>query len=304
MATTGLGSMHNLADLYAQCLVDHSEIRLLKLAPSRSLTEPLKGELTNGQKLTTDLKYGALSYVWGPPSSEHFILLHDEFKLPITANCDAALRRLRLKYRTRSLWIDAICINQSCDDEKSNQVQQMDQVYVTADRVLVWLGEESDATFRGFKYLGQIALFLKIPLFRRLIDSVILKAPREGPHDSSSPDDYLATQLGLGINSAVRGPYAIRRNMIRQGLDSAWFERMWTLQELLMAQKCLVLRGSATISWFSLHGAFRYLQRSDHLTGLQLAEVVTFCDLWDDFHQDLHLSARKVVKRGTIDHML
>jgi len=38
------------------------------------------------------------------------------------------------------MWIDAICINQGDDEEKSKQVTRMRDVYKLARRVVVWLG--------------------------------------------------------------------------------------------------------------------------------------------------------------------
>lgn len=48
--------------------------------------------------------------------------------------------RFRLPDRVRLLWIDAVCINQHDQDEKSRQIPFMGQIYSGAFRVLVWLG--------------------------------------------------------------------------------------------------------------------------------------------------------------------
>lgn len=40
------------------------------------------------------------------------------------------------------LWIDAICINQSDADEKSQQVRMMTEIYARASLTFVWVGEE------------------------------------------------------------------------------------------------------------------------------------------------------------------
>ena len=47
----------------------------------------------------------------------------------------------------RTLWIDAICINQipgDNDDEKEQQVRAIAKIYAKASRVIVWLGEAAD----------------------------------------------------------------------------------------------------------------------------------------------------------------
>ena len=52
-------------------------------------------------------------------------------------NLEAALRRLRLADRPRTLWIDAVCINQGNDDERAQQVGHMRDIYSYAKRVLI-----------------------------------------------------------------------------------------------------------------------------------------------------------------------
>ena len=58
---------------------------------------------------------------------------------------------------SRTLWIDAICINQSDDVEKSQQVQLMRGIYATADHVLIWTGEEDEHSPPAFAALARFA---------------------------------------------------------------------------------------------------------------------------------------------------
>jgi hypothetical protein len=86
--------------------------------------------------------FDALSYTWGPAVfSEQAILGGTPFWL--TPSCDAALRRLRDSFNLRTVWVDAICINQKDDDEKSSQIRLMRDIYGMAKKVYVWLGESS-----------------------------------------------------------------------------------------------------------------------------------------------------------------
>jgi hypothetical protein len=61
----------------------------------------------------------------------------------VTANCEAALRKLRNRDSERILWIDAICINQDKTLERNHQVTLMRDIYSKASRVVVWLGKAS-----------------------------------------------------------------------------------------------------------------------------------------------------------------
>ena len=44
------------------------------------------------------------------------------------------------------LWVDAICINQAADAEKSHQVNMMGRIYNRAQMVRVWLGSKDDGS--------------------------------------------------------------------------------------------------------------------------------------------------------------
>jgi hypothetical protein len=62
-------------------------------------------------------------------------------KLQVTTNLELALRHLRRENRARTLWIDALCINQENKDEKTIQIQRMQWIYANASPIVVWLGD-------------------------------------------------------------------------------------------------------------------------------------------------------------------
>lgn len=90
-------------------------------------------------------KYYALSYCWGHDMSKTPAIVND-YPLPITQNLEAGLRHLRSRTKTRTLWVDALCINQDDMDERSQQVQIMGSIYSKAARVVVWLGLPTDGS--------------------------------------------------------------------------------------------------------------------------------------------------------------
>jgi len=61
----------------------------------------------------------------------------------IPKNLYAALEALRHRNGSRTLWIDALCIDQSNAEEKSNQIGMMGSIYESASNVVIWLGAES-----------------------------------------------------------------------------------------------------------------------------------------------------------------
>lgn len=64
---------------------------------------------------------------------------------PVTANLHSALRRLRAE-RVDRVWVDALCINQHDDEERSHQVRRMSAIFRKANQVAVWLGDAQDMT--------------------------------------------------------------------------------------------------------------------------------------------------------------
>jgi hypothetical protein len=110
-----------------QSLCASDEIRLLKLSPETSHDAQLCGSLVTYSRSNVP-SYDALSYTWGDPakcfSVETFFGL-----IGIAASLYSALKRLRLPNKIRFLWIDAICINQEDNKEKSAQVRLIRVVF-------------------------------------------------------------------------------------------------------------------------------------------------------------------------------
>jgi hypothetical protein len=120
-------------------------IRILQMLP------PHDGYI---QLRTLDIHHAehVLSYMWGPPSdSMHDIMLNGCI-LPVRRNLFQFLRVASRRYSGIYIWIDAICINQADDAEKSKQVARMDIVY-RAPKTLVWLGDSPELDML-FAYLN------------------------------------------------------------------------------------------------------------------------------------------------------
>jgi hypothetical protein len=125
--------------------------RLLVLYPHASLDAALDCTLTE-VSLNDSPKYRALSYVWGAKFGTQ-PLLCDSSEIHITPNCESALRYLRRKNKTITLWVDAICINQKDTKERGQQVGIMGSIYREAYRVVIWLGAGSKKTARCFSHM-------------------------------------------------------------------------------------------------------------------------------------------------------
>jgi hypothetical protein len=96
--------------------------------------------------------YDALSYTWGDPHPTAVIRLNGRF-FTVRRNLYEFLKQYRSSSETKSIWIDAICINQGDDEERSHQVQQMHKIYRNAHYLQIWLGLGSDETDRAMLFL-------------------------------------------------------------------------------------------------------------------------------------------------------
>lgn len=131
------------------------QMRLLCIAPDE-FTAPLICS-TSTLPLAEPPQYETLSYAWGPPGvSSSSISLNDEtFK--ISVELEAALRWLRLPDTMRYVWIDAICIDQSNIVELNSQVSKMTEIYRSAWRAVVWLGEATSDSDRALAFLREMS---------------------------------------------------------------------------------------------------------------------------------------------------
>lgn len=163
-------------------------IRLLRLLPSEVEPKNLRCELfeyalRRSDKVTRP--YEALSYVWGSEHKPQSIIIDNQcFK--VTQNLYAALLHLQDHDIPRIIWVDAICIDQSNETEKEQQIPLIAEIYAKASRVIVWLGEakdDSDRALEAIRVAGKnsidpskisqlqsqaIAALLQRPWFRRI----------------------------------------------------------------------------------------------------------------------------------------
>jgi hypothetical protein len=149
-----------------QRLSSPRSIRLLTLLPSAVFHAPLDTTLLEvdldgyvGKDSIED--YEALSYVWGSRFGTEAVICEGKTLL-LTPNCRQALRHLRLTDKSRTLWIDAICIDQGeaeeSVEERGVQVALMGEIYAKARSTICWLSEGNEFTGKLLQLLKQIGM--------------------------------------------------------------------------------------------------------------------------------------------------
>jgi hypothetical protein len=200
-------------------------IRLLDLQPGEPGV-PFQGKLRE-ISLDNQITYEALSYTWGTP--EQSSLLHCENStIPLTLNLELALSRLRLVDKTRTLWIDQICINQSDIAERGQQVSLMGDIYRKSAVVIIWIGEEEEDT-----PLATAAIGLLMQCFTN----------SDGMEMSENENPRVIQHVGLLF---VRSKSWIA---LRNMFERPYFRRMWIVQEAVLGKRCLVYCGSHVVAW-------------------------------------------------------
>ncbi|KAI1122865.1 heterokaryon incompatibility protein-domain-containing protein [Nemania abortiva] len=139
--------------------------------------------------------------------------------LQVTSNLELALRSLRRENATRTLWIDALCINQEDKDEKEVQIQRMGWIYANAEFVVVWLG--------GYHGLGES------------VNGCTGGADCAHRRNVQLAFDYIWAVSGwrvfFGWCIGKRKRFLKAREGLRYIARTSWWERQWVIQEVALA---------------------------------------------------------------------
>lgn len=197
---------------------------------------------------STRVQYDALSYCWGLDQRPRWLLRCNDEDLPITIEAYRALQYLRSPSQSVHIWIDAICINQYDDLERSLQIPLMINIYRMADCVHVWLEEHSGYTRLACLFLQVLADMTSTGDPTSIIESTPFEAiTRLNKSTFITPVPcYHRRKLLSGLHDLVSRP---------------WFGRVWVIQEVWAARNILVHCGDVSFSW----GAFA---RCNHMLKL------------------------------------
>lgn len=144
-----------MAFVYQPLRQGSESIRLLDLSASSTWkTGEIVGQLRHvSHSQLPSTHYETVSYLWGNPTPCEITII-DGRRLLVPKNADQALRRLSYPDRARTLWIDAVCINQADKGERAQQVLLMRQIYRTGNANLVFLVHADDDMVERFKHVA------------------------------------------------------------------------------------------------------------------------------------------------------
>ena len=259
-------------------LTSGDEIRLIQLDAGDE-GSPLRANIQY-HHLSENPDYQALSYTWGSsfnqdhpswnlhqvPTIQRYLFMSDGI-IKLTESLYSALLRLRQPAKALIIWADAICIDQSNDEEKAWQIQKMREIYERASRVFIWLGP-SDATSDiamsilqgGYRYLLRTQPY-------RTSDPISANIPQ--PKEGQESDDQhivvsLAKMFGLVRTDTQIPDYPIKA--VANLFNRAYWGRGWCWQEFTVGTKIAIVCGE------------KILEDGDMC-------IQTFLSTWDMFEQ-------------------
>lgn len=222
-------------------LSEPSRIRVLDLHPGQE-HDPISFDLYE-VRLESDPSYEALSYEWKDKRGSVVVQCNGR-SLLITPNLKLALQNIRLGKRARTLWVDAVCINQEDAEERSSQVRMMTAIYKKASTVLMWLGKDSREAEQAIASIPAV-----LSSWDRITASDIFTYTLSTDLERVLEGMELCRKVFATMD--VGGPYSHRADSgAAELLCRSYFTRAWIYQELVLAgARGLVLCGRLSVRW-------------------------------------------------------
>lgn len=190
--------------------------RLLRLLPrSRTDDVPIQCEMIH-ETFASAPPYTAISYHWGNPSPEEMMgILINGSSFKVSPTIHSLLLAERDPKMSTVVWIDSICINQSDNAEKTQQVcQLMRLIFQRAERVIGWLGDNNAS---------------------RSVLALVRDLDRSASSEDSAAEFDRVYWLALAeLEALVLNP---------------WFERVWIIQEVAVSQNLILRHGDDEVAW-------------------------------------------------------
>ncbi|KAK6450642.1 hypothetical protein FP744_10006892 [Trichoderma asperellum] len=219
--------------------------------------------------------YKALSYVWGRGRRDHPKVLVNGYAVKVTNNLETALRHLREEDDDIVLWVDALCINQNSTAERSSQVSQMRSIYSMASQVIIFLGDGSDYSpakpcsgkpprpRQRFGFSDADVSFA-----RQIIDIWRTSALKE-PVQASEMFALLTIMVEFSDSMTLvklladipKAHLAALFEAMRCTLLLPWWDRIWVVQEAVVAENLTVRYSNVEVSWEFLVEVAKVLSR-------------------------------------------
>ena len=223
------------------------EIRLLILYPG-NFNDKIRISIHTAHLTNPPPRYEALSYAWGSEDNPELIPIDSAYSLPVTPNLACALRHLRSgdpASPPRTLWVDAVTIDQTNIPERSEQVPLMGEIYSRAEHVVIWVGPEvvGDDSRCALRLLAKAAHLVRVDWYNSAIypSEEAQEAVRRG-------GDPALLDWGT-VKVTLREIGKREQRALWRFFRRLWFERLWVRQEMKLAKKKTLVCGRMKMEW-------------------------------------------------------
>lgn len=255
---------------------EKAEIRLARFATKCSEDQQprISLELESVSLADVSVRYSALSYVWGDMEKGLVEIEVDGSPFRITQNLYTGLENLLRTIDQRDIpwfWVDAICINQSDQIERTWQVAQMHKTYKRADLVYMLLGPGSSNTDRAMEFIstvgtqavtsGVLSKPLHCPTLRKRVHDAVL-TQTGNPLKSSKQDENEESEFSQFMYELLKNerlyPTTAHGKVICAGLSEIlrkdYWHRIWIVPEVALASNATVICGGKGVSLDAFEG--------------------------------------------------
>ncbi|KAL7919022.1 heterokaryon incompatibility domain-containing protein [Trichoderma austrokoningii] len=255
---------------------DILEIRLVRIISAGESTCDVSLELRHA--FIDEISFAALSYVWGDIENPIEVSINGSSFL-ISHNLFTALQQFFDNDIQGWLWIDALCIQQSDQEEKTYQVQQMRAIFRHAEPM-----EFASRIGPRALSFGNDPLAFDLPLeelryyFNR--DKELLKAEIHPTYDTKELD------LAMFIYDILLGPDL-------NGHALEYWQRIWINQEIALAKEVTLMCGTKSVLLDHFEATFSAVDQCNRLHRYINSETQKFAkglhpNFWVNLPLDTH----------------
>lgn len=148
-------------------------------------------------------------------------------------------------HRSKQIWIDAICVNQTDIAERNAQVAMMSRIYGQAQSVIVWLGAFGSSSAAELYHQMPTILSSSAECFKRSWD-----AWHRSKRGDETDDDRRQVEAGTLIS-------ADNMEVVLEFVRRSYFHRIWVLQEVALARNIRIMFGGDDLPWSALFQVFQ-----------------------------------------------
>lgn len=248
---------------------EDKEVRLLRVSsPTVDDVSPkLVLELRHESLSDESIQYAALSYVWGHDTRQEMVEIEiNGAPFLITRNLHEGLGRLLRSVGCAVVpwpWIDAICINQADNFEKSWQVSQMGTIYNQAEIVYMMISLGSAETGSAMDFISCIGPRAVISGAHDLWSlehyeyvhrhiTARHSSPSQSNDKKYRDDSDLARFIYDLLHENCLYPSSLPEKTvcacIEQIFMKEYWSRVWIIQDVALARRAMVICGERSVS--------------------------------------------------------